>query len=34
MGAAGETKFCFNCGTKIPRAAKFCGECGSPQPAV
>ncbi len=30
----GETKFCFNCGTKIPRAAKFCGECGSPQPAV
>jgi membrane protease subunit (stomatin/prohibitin family) len=34
VGAAGETKFCFNCGTKIPRAAKFCGECGSPQPAV
>jgi membrane protease subunit (stomatin/prohibitin family) len=30
----GETKFCFNCGTKIPRAAKFCGECGTAQPAV
>ena len=30
----GETKFCFNCGSKILRAAKFCGECGSPQPAV
>jgi|LNFM01.2.fsa_nt_gb membrane protease subunit (stomatin/prohibitin family) len=35
-GAApqGETKFCFNCGSKIMRVAKFCGECGSPQPAV
>jgi membrane protease subunit (stomatin/prohibitin family) len=35
-GAApqGETKFCFNCGSKILRVAKFCGECGSPQPAV
>lgn len=35
-GAApqGETKFCFNCGSKILRTAKFCGECGSPQPAV
>ncbi len=31
---AGETKFCFNCGTKIPRAAKFCGECGTAQPAA
>jgi len=30
---SGETKFCFNCGTKIPRAAKFCGECGSAQQA-
>lgn len=29
-----ETKFCFNCGSKISRAAKFCGECGTPQPAV
>jgi len=28
-----ETKFCFNCGTKILRTAKFCGECGSAQPA-
>ncbi|BDC50362.1 hypothetical protein F183_A26780 [Bryobacterales bacterium F-183] len=28
---AGETKFCMNCGTKIPRAAKFCAECGQPQ---
>lgn len=33
-GPAGETKFCFNCGSKIMRVAKFCGECGSPQPAV
>ena len=28
---AGETKFCMNCGNKIPRAAKFCTECGSKQ---
>jgi membrane protease subunit (stomatin/prohibitin family) len=27
----GETKFCMNCGNKIPRAAKFCSECGSAQ---
>jgi membrane protease subunit (stomatin/prohibitin family) len=26
-----ETKFCVNCGHKIPRAAKFCSECGSAQ---
>lgn len=32
-GAAGaETKFCFNCGSKIPRPAKFCTDCGTPQP--
>ena len=29
---AGELKFCFNCGNKIPRASKFCAECGTPQP--
>ena len=29
---AGDMKFCFNCGNKILRAAKFCGECGTPQP--
>lgn len=28
---AGETKFCVNCGSKIPRTAKFCAECGQPQ---
>lgn len=28
----GETKFCMNCGGKIPKAAKFCGECGTKQP--
>lgn len=28
---AGDTKFCVNCGHKIPRAAKFCAECGSAQ---
>ncbi len=26
-----ETKFCINCGKKIPRAARFCPDCGSPQ---
>lgn len=32
-GAAtgGDAKFCMNCGNKIPRAAKFCPECGSSQ---
>ena len=28
---AGETKFCCECGTKIPRTAKFCPECGAKQ---
>jgi membrane protease subunit (stomatin/prohibitin family) len=28
---AGETKFCSNCGSKIPRPAKFCPECGTGQ---
>ena len=31
---SGEMKFCFNCGNKILRTAKFCAECGSPQPAA
>ena len=26
-----DTKFCVNCGHKIPKAAKFCSECGTPQ---
>lgn len=30
--AAGETKFCFNCGARILRGAKFCPECGTKQP--
>ncbi len=29
--AGADTKFCMNCGTKIPRAAKFCSECGTAQ---
>lgn len=29
---AGDTKFCFNCGAKILKAAKFCPECGAKQP--
>ena len=29
--AAGDTKFCVGCGHKLPRAAKFCSECGSGQ---
>ncbi len=28
---AAETKFCTNCGNKIPRSAKFCPECGTSQ---
>jgi len=28
---ATETKFCFNCGKPIPRASKFCPECGTAQ---
>ena len=28
---AGETKFCAECGSKIPRNAKFCPECGAKQ---
>ena len=27
----GETKFCGECGNKIPRASKFCPECGAIQ---
>lgn len=29
--AAGDKKFCMNCGKQIPRAASFCPECGKPQ---
>jgi membrane protease subunit (stomatin/prohibitin family) len=29
--AAGDTKFCTECGSKIARQAKFCSECGKPQ---
>lgn len=29
--AAGETKFCSECGNKILRTAKFCPECGTKQ---
>ena len=28
---AGETKFCSECGSRIPRSAKFCPECGTKQ---
>jgi membrane protease subunit (stomatin/prohibitin family) len=28
---ATETKFCTNCGNKMPRASKFCPECGTAQ---
>jgi membrane protease subunit (stomatin/prohibitin family) len=30
-GAAGEVKFCMNCGKSIPKPAKFCPECGGVQ---
>ncbi|MGH7563052.1 MAG: zinc-ribbon domain-containing protein, partial [Gemmatimonadota bacterium] len=23
-------KFCIHCGSRLPEAAKFCPECGSP----
>ena len=29
--ATGDTKFCMNCGKPIPRASKFCPECGHSQ---
>jgi len=29
--ASGETKFCIACGKPIPRAARFCSECGGAQ---
>jgi membrane protease subunit (stomatin/prohibitin family) len=29
--AAAETKFCLNCGKPIPRASRFCPECGHAQ---
>jgi membrane protease subunit (stomatin/prohibitin family) len=30
--ASPDTKFCMECGQRIPRPAKFCPECGKPQP--
>jgi len=30
-GSESSTKFCMNCGKPIPRAAKFCPECGGAQ---
>jgi membrane protease subunit (stomatin/prohibitin family) len=30
-GAAGETKFCMECGKPIPKKSKFCPECGGAQ---
>ncbi|HWB87244.1 MAG TPA: SPFH domain-containing protein [Bryobacteraceae bacterium] len=30
-GAASGTKFCMNCGKSIPRASRFCPECGGAQ---
>jgi membrane protease subunit (stomatin/prohibitin family) len=30
--ASAETKFCLNCGKPIPKASKFCPECGHAQP--
>ncbi|HVP45621.1 MAG TPA: SPFH domain-containing protein [Bryobacteraceae bacterium] len=30
-GTEAATKFCINCGKPMPRAAKFCPECGSAQ---
>ena len=30
--AAGEAKFCLNCGKSIPKISKFCPQCGLAQP--
>jgi membrane protease subunit (stomatin/prohibitin family) len=30
-GSEAATKFCISCGKPIPRAAKFCSECGGAQ---
>ncbi len=30
-GAAGDLKFCMNCGEKIPKPARFCPSCGTTQ---
>jgi membrane protease subunit (stomatin/prohibitin family) len=29
--AGGDTKFCVECGSRIPKTAKFCSECGKSQ---
>jgi membrane protease subunit (stomatin/prohibitin family) len=31
VAPAADTKFCTNCGKQIPRASKFCPECGTAQ---
>jgi membrane protease subunit (stomatin/prohibitin family) len=31
VAPATDTKFCTNCGKQIPRASKFCPECGTAQ---
>lgn len=31
QAAAGETKFCMNCGHKMPKPARFCPDCGTGQ---
>ena len=31
VAPSGETKFCSECGNRIPRTAKFCPECGAKQ---
>jgi membrane protease subunit (stomatin/prohibitin family) len=31
VAAGADTKFCMNCGKPIPRASKFCPECGHAQ---
>jgi len=31
VAASAETKFCINCGKPIPKASKFCSECGHAQ---
>jgi predicted amidophosphoribosyltransferase len=31
VSPSADSKFCINCGTKLPSIAKFCSACGTAQ---